>query len=122
MTAAAPSDRKPPVSRRGISPPTDRREATLERHARAAGGFRSGTIALVGRPNVGKSTLINRLVGEKVAIVSDVPQTTRTRVLGVVHLPEAELVLLDTPGIHRPRHRLNEAMLRAARGAPGGAG
>jgi GTP-binding protein Era len=79
--------------------------------------FRSGTIALVGRPNVGKSTLINRLVGEKVAIVSDVPQTTRTRVLGVVHLPEAELVLLDTPGIHRPRHRLNESMVRAARAA-----
>ncbi len=79
--------------------------------------FRSGTIAMVGRPNVGKSTLINRLVGEKVAIVSDVPQTTRTRVLGVVHLPEAELVLLDTPGIHRPRHRLNEAMIRAARAA-----
>ena len=117
MTAAVPSDRKPPVSRRGISRPTDRREATLERHARAAGGFRSGTIALVGRPNVGKSTLINRLVGEKVAIVSDVPQTTRTRVVGVRRVPGAELIFVDTPGLHKPRHLLNEAMVRAARAA-----
>jgi GTP-binding protein Era len=79
--------------------------------------FRVGTIALVGRPNVGKSTLINRLVGDKVAIVSDVPQTTRTRVVGVVHRPDAQLILLDTPGLHRPRHRLNDAMVRAAHAA-----
>lgn len=102
-----PADREPPTPSVGPSMPA------VESGKR----FRSGTIALVGRPNVGKSTLINRLVGEKVAIVSDVPQTTRTRVVGVVHLPEAELVLLDTPGIHRPRHRLNEAMVRAARAA-----
>jgi GTP-binding protein Era len=79
--------------------------------------LRSGIIALVGRPNVGKSTLINRLVGEKVAIVSPVPQTTRTRVLGVLHQPDAELIFLDTPGLHKPRHLLNETMMRAARGA-----
>jgi GTP-binding protein Era len=74
-------------------------------------------IALVGRPNVGKSTLINRLVGEKVAIVSPVPQTTRTRVLGILRRPEAELIFVDTPGVHKPRHLLNETMLRAARAA-----
>jgi GTP-binding protein Era len=74
-------------------------------------------IALVGRPNVGKSTLINRLVGEKVAIVSPVPQTTRTRVVGILHRRDSELVFLDTPGLHKPRHLLNEAMVRAARGA-----
>jgi GTP-binding protein Era len=74
-------------------------------------------IALVGRPNVGKSTLINRLVGEKVAIVSPVPQTTRTRVLGILRRPEAELIFVDTPGVHKPRHLLNETMIRAARAA-----
>ncbi len=82
-----------------------------------ASTFRSGVIALVGRPNVGKSTLINRLVGEKVAIVSPVPQTTRTRVVGILHQPDTELILIDTPGLHKPRHLLNEAMMRAARGA-----
>lgn len=83
----------------------------------ASRAFRSGVIALVGRPNVGKSTLINRLVGEKVAIVSPVPQTTRTRVVGILHQPDAELIFIDTPGIHKPRHLLNDAMIRAARGA-----
>lgn len=76
---------------------------------------RTGTVALIGRPNVGKSTLLNRLVGEKVAIVSSIPQTTRTRVLGIKHLPGAEIIFLDTPGIHTPRHLLNEMMLRTAR-------
>jgi GTP-binding protein Era len=66
---------------------------------------------------VGKSTLINRLVGEKVAIVSPVPQTTRTRVVGIVHRSDAELIFIDTPGLHKPRHLLNETMMRAARGA-----
>ncbi len=90
---------------------------TVGTEPRSSALFRSGTIALVGRPNVGKSTLINRLVGEKVAIVSPVPQTTRTRVLGILHRPEAELIFIDTPGLHRPRHLLNETMVRAARGA-----
>jgi GTP-binding protein Era len=76
--------------------------------------FRSGTVAVVGRPNVGKSTLVNRIVGEKVAIVSARPQTTRKRVLGVARVEGAEIALVDTPGIHRPHFRMNAAMVRDA--------
>jgi GTP-binding protein Era len=76
--------------------------------------FRSGEVAVVGRPNSGKSTLVNPLVGEKVAIVSDKPQTTRKRILGVARRPGAEIALVDTPGIHRPDHRMNTAMVRDA--------
>jgi GTP-binding protein Era len=79
-----------------------------------AGAHRSGFIALVGRPNVGKSTLLNQILGEKIAIISDKPQTTRTRILGVKHLPNAQLVFLDTPGIHKPQYRLNQRMVRVA--------
>ena len=64
--------------------------------------FRAGFVTVVGRPNVGKSTLVNRLVGQKVAIVSDKPQTTRNRILAVVNRPRGQLVLFDTPGIHKP--------------------
>ncbi len=81
-----------------------------------AGAHRSGFIALVGRPNVGKSTLLNQILGEKIAIISDKPQTTRTRILGVRHLPKAQLVFLDTPGIHKPLYRLNQRMVRVALG------
>jgi GTP-binding protein Era len=69
---------------------------------------------LVGRPNVGKSTLINRIVGTKVAIVSDKPQTTRNRILAVKNYPDGQIVFVDTPGIHRPLHRLNVRMVDAA--------
>jgi GTP-binding protein Era len=75
---------------------------------------RSGTVAVVGRPNTGKSTLVNAIVGEKVAIVSDKPQTTRRRILGVARRPGLEIALVDTPGIHRPRYRMNAAMVRDA--------
>lgn len=70
-----------------------------------------GQVALVGRPNTGKSTLLNQLLGWKVSIVSDKPQTTRTRILGVRTSPEAQIVFVDTPGIHRPGYRLNERMM-----------
>jgi GTP-binding protein Era len=80
----------------------------------ADSAFHAGEVAVVGRPNVGKSTLVNRLVGEKVAIVSDKPQTTRKRVLGVARRPGVEMALVDTPGIHRPHFRLDAAMVRDA--------
>lgn len=85
----------------------------------AAPAFRSGFVAVVGRPNVGKSTLVNRLVGEKVAIVSDKPQTTRNRILAVRNRPDGQVVLFDTPGIHKPMHRMNERMVEAAVGSLG---
>ena len=70
-----------------------------------------GFASIIGRPNVGKSTLMNGLIGTKVSIVSDKPQTTRARVLGVFNRAEAQIVFVDTPGIHRPGHRLNERMM-----------
>ena len=77
--------------------------------------MKNGFVSFIGRPNAGKSTLINRLVGEKVAIVSDKPQTTRNRILGVKNYPDAQVIFLDTPGIHRPLHRMNVRMVDAAR-------
>jgi len=78
---------------------------------------KSGFVAVVGRPNAGKSTLVNALVGAKVSIVTAVPQTTRNRILGIVNQPGAQIVLMDTPGIHRPRSRLNEQMMTFVRQA-----
>ena len=75
-----------------------------------AAGFRSGFVSLVGRPNVGKSTLLNRILGHKVAIVSDKPQTTRHRIQGVLNRPDAQVVFVDTPGIHKPRTPLGERL------------
>jgi len=79
--------------------------------------IKSGFVAIVGRPNVGKSTLINAMVGEKVSIVTPVPQTTRNRILGIVNRPDAQVVLMDTPGIHKPLCRLNKAMMGFVRQA-----
>jgi len=76
--------------------------------------MKAGFVSLIGRPNAGKSTLLNRIVGTKLAIVSDKPQTTRTRILGVKHYPDAQVVFLDTPGIHRPLHRMNVRMVDTA--------
>jgi GTP-binding protein Era len=79
--------------------------------------FRSGFVAVVGRPNAGKSTLVNALVGAKVSIVTPVAQTTRNRILGIVHRADAQVILMDTPGIHRPLSRLNEQMMAFVREA-----
>lgn len=76
--------------------------------------FRSGYVSIIGRPNVGKSTLLNTILGEKVAIVTQKPQTTRNRIIGVKTLPEAQIIFIDTPGIHRPRHKLGEIMVKNA--------
>jgi GTP-binding protein Era len=81
--------------------------------------FRSGFVALIGRPNVGKSTLLNQLVGEKVAITSPVAQTTRNRLRAILTTAQAQLVLLDTPGIHKPHHLLGERLVRTAKNAIG---
>src|ERR1019366_8586478 len=79
--------------------------------------FRSGFVSIVGRPNVGKSTLLNALVGGKLAIVSEKPQTTRTSVQGVMTLENAQIVFLDTPGIHEPDTLLNRHMMETVRSA-----
>ncbi len=76
--------------------------------------MKAGFVSLVGLPNAGKSTLLNRLVGTKLAIVSDKPQTTRTRLVGVRNYPEGQVVYVDTPGIHKPAHRMNVRMVDAA--------
>jgi GTP-binding protein Era len=77
--------------------------------------FKSGYVSLTGRPNVGKSTLLNTILGEKVAIVSPKPQTTRNRIIGVKTLPDAQIVFIDTPGIHKPKHKLGELMVKQAK-------
>ncbi len=88
----------------------------VEPTLKAEPGFRSGFIAIIGRPNVGKSLLLNRFCEKKIAIISDKPQTTRNRITGVAHLPEAQVVFIDTPGIHDPPKLLNEYMVRVATG------
>ncbi len=80
-------------------------------------GFRSGFMALIGRPNVGKSTLLNALIGQKIAITSPVAQTTRNRLQGILSLPQAQIILVDTPGIHKPHHRLGEILVKNAQTA-----
>jgi GTP-binding protein Era len=79
--------------------------------------FKSGFVAVVGRPNAGKSTLVNALVGSKVSIVTPVPQTTRNRILGILNRPEGQVILMDTPGVHKPFSRLNEQMMNFVRQA-----
>jgi GTPase len=85
--------------------------------AQTRGVYRSGYVALVGRPNAGKSTLLNRLVGEKIAAVSNKPQTTRQQIRGVITRPRGQIVLVDTPGVHQPGHLLNRRMMAAVHDA-----
>jgi GTP-binding protein Era len=76
--------------------------------------MKSGFVSFLGRPNAGKSTLLNRIVGHKLAIVSDKPQTTRTRIVGVKNYPDGQVVFVDTPGVHKPTHRMNMRMVDIA--------
>jgi GTP-binding protein Era len=76
--------------------------------------MKAGFVSLLGRPNAGKSTLLNRIVGQKLAIVSDKPQTTRTRIVGVKNYPDGQVVFVDTPGVHKPSHRMNVRMVDTA--------
>src|SRR5438552_9036859 len=74
--------------------------------------MKSGFVCIIGRPNSGKSTLLNRLIGEKISIVTDKPQTTRNVIRGILTIDEAQVVFLDTPGIHKPIHKMNERMMK----------
>ncbi|MCM3566578.1 GTPase Era [Neobacillus mesonae] len=76
--------------------------------------YKSGFISIIGRPNVGKSTFLNRVIGQKIAIMSDKPQTTRNKVQGVLTLEDTQMVFIDTPGIHKPKHKLGDFMMKVA--------
>ena len=78
-------------------------------------GFKSGFVSIIGRPNVGKSTFMNKVLGQKVAIMSDKPQTTRNKVQGVYTTKDSQIIFIDTPGIHKPKHQLGEHMMKVAR-------
>lgn len=88
--------------------------SVLETIPVAPEGFKSGFVAIVGRPNVGKSTLMNKLVGQKIAITSPVAQTTRNRLRGILTTPQAQLIFVDTPGIHKPHHQLGKVLVKNA--------
>ncbi len=87
----------------------------------APAGFKSGFISIIGRPNVGKSTIMNQLVGQKIAITSPVAQTTRNRLRGILTTDKAQLIFIDTPGIHKPHHELGKVLVKNAREAIAGA-
>ena len=77
-------------------------------------GFKSGFISIIGRPNVGKSTFLNHVIGQKIAIMSDKPQTTRNKVQGVLTTNDTQFIFIDTPGIHKPKHKLGDFMMNVA--------
>jgi GTP-binding protein Era len=77
-------------------------------------GYKSGFVAIIGRPNVGKSTFLNRVIGQKIAIMSDKPQTTRNKIQGVYTTDDAQIIFIDTPGVHKPKHKLGDFMMKVA--------
>ena len=77
--------------------------------------YKSGFISIIGRPNVGKSTFLNRVIGQKIAIMSDKPQTTRNKVQGVLTQNDSQMIFIDTPGIHKPKHKLGDFMMKIAK-------
>lgn len=77
-------------------------------------GYKSGFVSIIGRPNVGKSTFLNRVIGQKIAIMSDKPQTTRNKIQGVYTTDESQIIFIDTPGIHKPKHKLGDFMMKVA--------
>src|SRR5690625_548339 len=79
-----------------------------------AGKYKSGFISIIGRPNVGKSTFINRVIGQKITIISDKPQTTRNKIQGIHTESDSQMIFIDTPGIHKPKHRLGDFMVKMA--------
>ncbi len=89
----------------------------MSSNSKADSKFKSGFVAIIGRPNVGKSTLMNQVIGQKIAIMSDKPQTTRNKIHGVYTTDQAQIVFLDTPGIHKPQSKLGDYMIRAAESA-----
>jgi GTPase len=104
-----------PVDAQSNQQPSDR--LTLGLMPTAPAGFRSGFVGIVGRPNVGKSTLMNELVGQKIAITSPVAQTTRNRLRGILTTDTAQIIFVDTPGIHKPQHQLGEVLVKNAQSA-----
>ena len=80
-------------------------------------GFKSGFVSIIGRPNVGKSTFLNRVIGQKIAIMSDKPQTTRNKIQGVYTTEDLQTIFIDTPGIHKPKHKLGDFMMKVATNA-----
>ncbi|MGE4493118.1 MAG: GTPase Era, partial [Syntrophotalea sp.] len=91
----------------------------MNNHQPSDKGFRSGFVAIMGRPNVGKSTLLNAVLGQKIAITSNKPQTTRNRILGICNRPDAQILFLDTPGVHKAKGMLNRYMVEQALSACG---
>src|ERR1700686_5565861 len=89
--------------------------ATSAGRRSGGGDTKFGVVAIVGRPNAGKSTLLNRILGQKVSIVSPKPQTTRNRIVGILNEPRGQIAFLDTPGIHKPLHKMNVRMMEHVR-------
>lgn len=86
----------------------------MQNNVNESRSFKSGFISIIGRPNVGKSTFLNRVIGQKIAIMSDKPQTTRNKIQGVLTHDDAQMIFIDTPGIHKPKHRLGDFMMKVA--------